>query len=211
MVILHASGGEPTAIDEREEAPRGDHKSPPDVKVPHCKVRAGERNRKNRREIRKVPTPRQGFAGRMIDFQKWAATPRGRLDVRTSRAARRASESTPGWTSTSQTGVTASIGLHASGSQPGTTATKPGGAALDSVDLRASGAGPASRSCLHENSPREWRWTVGVDRRAARPQNHASSAQTYPLQKDGPGDRTAKTVAGSEKANLHASEGESRW
>lgn len=36
----------------------------------------GDGHRKSRREIEKVPTPRNDLAGSLITFQKWAATPR---------------------------------------------------------------------------------------------------------------------------------------
>lgn len=175
---------------------------------------AGERNRKNRREIRKVPTPRQGFAGRVIDFQKWAATPRGRSDVRTSRAARPASESTPGWTSTSQTGVTTLVERHASDDQPRPPLPNRGERHLNRSDSRFFStqveldpeAGPASRSCLHENSSRKWSWTVKMD-----PTSGAASKTTLrarspiPFTRIGRGTEPQKLSRDLSAVNLHAS------
>lgn len=63
----------------------------------------------------------KAFAGSSINFQKWTATSRGRLDARASHVERRASESTQEWTSTSQTGVTPSVERHASGAKSRST------------------------------------------------------------------------------------------
>jgi hypothetical protein len=110
-----------TAVDEQVEASGSDRKLLPNVQDPHRKIGQGNGPAKTVAKPGRCQHRGKAFAGSSIDFQKWTATSRGRLDARASHVERRAGESTQEWTSTSQTGVTPSVERHASGAKSRTT------------------------------------------------------------------------------------------
>lgn len=110
-----------TAVDEQVEASGSDRKLLPNVQDPHRKMGQGNGPAKTVAKPGRCQHRGKAFAGSSIDFQKWTATSRGRLDARASHVERRAGESTQEWTSTSQTGVTPSVERHASGAKSRTT------------------------------------------------------------------------------------------
>lgn len=149
---------------------------------------AGERTRKNRREARKVPTPRQGFRWKFDRLPKVDCNVQGEIGCASvpRRKTRRR--------------INAGMDLHLpnGGNALGRTprkwrqiedhATKPGGAASESADSHASGDRPANLVVSTR---------VEVDRQAARPQNQASGAQTYPPSKGWAGGQNRKNCRGT--------------